>query len=136
MPFPTACIAHQHLGSRITLRSPVAITPASLTSVSPAKDFPALIIKILPAKVGAAIRPSADILPSITAHIFLGYKVLLEVRDVLSNFDDTDRWVHLGPDASVSLKVRADTGGRVVCFSYIIFAVLKTQDIDVGRHFR
>ena len=101
-----------------------------------AEDFPAFIVKILSAKVGAAIRPSADILPSITAHIFLGYKVLLEVRDVLSNFDDTDRWVHLGPDASVSLKVRADTGGRVVCFSDIICAVLKTQDIDVGRHFR
>ena len=117
------------------MRSPVAITPASLTSVGSPKDFPSFIVKILSAQIRVAVRATTDILPTITAHVFLGYKILLEVRDVLSNFDYTDRRVHLGPDASVSLKVRADTGGRVACFADIVLAVLKTQDIDVSRHF-
>jgi hypothetical protein len=61
---------------------------ASLTSVSSAKNFAPLIVKILLAKVGIAIRSSPNIPPPIAGHIFFSHKVFLEVRHIFSNLDD------------------------------------------------
>jgi hypothetical protein len=133
--FPTACVAHEDFCARITVAGPVSFPPTFLAPVSSAKDLTSFIIKVLPAKIDIAIGTSAHVLPSITAHIFFGHEILFEVRNVLTNLDNTQRWVKFGPRAPVSVKVGTDTGIRIVRFTHIVFSVLKAEYIDVRRHF-
>jgi hypothetical protein len=67
----------------------VSFPPAFLAPVSSAKDLTSFIIKVRPAKIDITIGTSSHVLPAITAHIFFGHEILFEVRNVLTNLDNT-----------------------------------------------
>jgi hypothetical protein len=105
MTFTTTSITYYDLRSSEAVTGPVTMASTPQTPIRPSEDFASLIVKVLAAQIGVAVRAAADILPSVATHIFLGYEVFLEIRYILSNLDDTYRRVQLGPDAPVSLEV-------------------------------
>ena len=109
----------------------MAVTSASQATVQVSHHFPPSISNVLLPQVYVAIGPSSHITDPIAVHVFKCYVIFGEVRYILANLYDADRTVNLGPRASVSLKVRTNARGWVVRFSYIIFAVHETKDINI-----